>query len=388
MKIKQFEASTEKEAMLRVKEELGKEALIVSVKNIKPKGVFKVFRKSFVQVTAALDDRNIVVDRNENQVSYNTVNDEQKPMPSPIYYPNSLENLEKKIKSIEQVIGQQKKTDKIDRNRAPINQETYENTPIIKLLYEQLLENEVSEQIANRLMKNLKESLISGNIKINNLISIVYKRIIKELGDIETIKINRGKSKVVLFIGPTGVGKTTTIAKIASHFTISKNMNVGLITADTYRIAAVEQLRTYANILDIPVEVVYSNDEIQDAINRFKDKDLVLIDTAGRSHKNKEQEEDIKELIEAIPEKEVYLVLSITTKYKDLTKITDMYSQLADYKVIFTKLDESICYGNMLNVKEKTGAKLSYITFGQNVPDDISEINSFEIARSILGGQE
>lgn len=384
MKIKQFEAKTEKQAMLQVKEEFGKEALIVSVKNIKPKGLFKLFKSPCVQVTAALDERNISATR-ENL----TLEDIKKDITTKsenIYNSTSSQNLQDKISKIEDIINIHSK----DSNRLIISEHeqiSNKNIPLIELIYKQLTENEVDEKVANKIMLGLNDSLTKGSIKMNDLISIIYKRIIDELGNIETIDINPQKPRIVVFVGPTGVGKTTTIAKLASHYSMNKEQNIGLITADTYRIAAVEQLRTYANILNIPVEVVYSNEEIEPAIERFRDKDLIFIDTAGRSHKNKEQQADIENLLQLIPDKEVYLVLSITTKYNDLIRITEIYKEMTNFKVIFTKLDESQCVGNILNIKDRIDANLSYVTFGQNVPDDIIEVNPHEIAKSILGGQ-
>ena len=149
-----------------------------------------------------------------------------------------------------------------------------------------------------------------------------------------------------------------------------------------------DQLRSYATILNIPLRVIYSETEIQEAIEEFKEYDIVLIDTAGRSHKNKEQRDDIERLLLSVPEdkREIYLVLSATTKYKDLVKITEAYSAIAKYNLIFTKLDETGGIGNIFNIKMLTDAPLSYTTFGQSVPDDISKINPQAIAKQLLGG--
>jgi flagellar biosynthesis protein FlhF len=164
-----------------------------------------------------------------------------------------------------------------------------------------------------------------------------------------------------------------------------------MITSDTYRIAAVEQLRTYANILDIPLQVVYTIEELNTAIDNFKDYDLILVDTAGRSHKNKEQCMEMMHLVKDcnIPErfkKEAFLVLSATAKYKDLINIVETYSDIGQYNLIFTKLDETSALGNILNIKLKTNANLSYITSGQNVPDDIGVIDAQKLAKNLLGG--
>lgn len=184
--------------------------------------------------------------------------------------------------------------------------------------------------------------------------------------------------------------KTTTIAKLASSIKVEKKGKIALMTSDTYRIAAVEQLRTYANILDIPLRVIYAYDEMEEVVDDYKDYDVVFVDTAGRSHRSKEQRDDIEKLINCIPkeDREIYLVLSSTTKYKDLVRITEAYSEITDYRLIFTKLDETTSIGNLLNVKMLTGAPLSYVTDGQNVPEDISKIDAQQIAKQLLGGNE
>ena len=179
-----------------------------------------------------------------------------------------------------------------------------------------------------------------------------------------------------------------TIAKIASTLKLTKKTRVALITADTYRIAAVEQLKTYANILGIPLEVVYSADEMDKTIDELKEFDLVFVDTAGRSHQNAEQVQDIKKILDKVPEedKEVYLVLSATTKYKDLKKISEVYRKITEYYLIFTKLDETDTVGNIFNIHMLTGAQLSYATWGQNVPDDIGKMDAQKITKQLLGG--
>ena len=178
------------------------------------------------------------------------------------------------------------------------------------------------------------------------------------------------------------MGKTTTIAKIASKFSVDEGKKVALLTADTYRIAAAEQLRTYANILEVPFRVIYTTEEVGQALVDFKDYDYVLVDTAGHSHHNEAQKETMKDFVhsaDGLAEKEVFLVLSATTKYSDLISIVDAYSAMTDYKLIFTKLDETDTLGNLLNIKLYTGADLSYVTCGQNVPDDIEQISKLRI---------
>lgn len=392
MKIKRYEGSTEKEAMLKVKEELGKEALIVSIKNIKPRGFYKIFKKPYVEVIAAIDEKTLYKNEDNNNSDVNIDKDSFFQLFRTLSDSNNMDNKEKAQKDINKELNIELRDSSNDNTNKNINSNANNNTnniaTYIKVIYEQLLENDLDEAYINQLMIGLTELSLKQGENIDDIVSIVYKRIVKLLSDQETIKLSKGKTKVVAFVGPTGVGKTTTIAKIASYFTLNLQKKVALITADTYRIAAVEQIRTYANILNIPVKVVYTPGELKEAIHSFKEMDLILIDTAGRSHKNLEHKNELARLLNEIEEKEIYLVLSLATRYKDLIKITNAYKDIGNFKLIFTKLDETSSYGNILNIKLKTNSALSYITFGQNVPDDISEINVHEIAKKILGGCE
>ena len=223
---------------------------------------------------------------------------------------------------------------------------------------------------------------------MDNILSSIYQKIVLKLGQPTTIKLKGNSPKFVFFIGPTGVGKTTTIAKIASKFKVEEKAKVAFLTSDTYRIAAVEQLRTYANILGIPLKVVYNIDEMEQARKDFSEYDVVFVDTAGRSHRNKNHRDDIESLVKAIPEdgREIYLVLSATTKYRDLVSITEAYSEMVGYNLIFTKLDETNSVGNLFNIRMLTNAPLSYTTFGQDVPDDIDRIDPQSIAKQLLRG--
>jgi flagellar biosynthesis protein FlhF len=387
LKIKKYQGKTETEAMLKVKDELGKEALILNIKTIKPKGFYRLFRKPTIEVTAAVDESS----KEENIKSYVKRNNGMTEAINQNAKQESVEEievkvLEKKIDSLQSLIEKQMSIEKVALKEEDKDQD-HEKQSVLELIYNQLIHNEVDEILANDLIQDI--ALESKEEDVDDILTKVYQKVVKLLDKPSKIICNEGeKSKVIFFIGPTGVGKTTTIAKIASHFVLNEHKRVVLITADTYRIAAVEQLRTYANILCVPLKVIYSADEINEAIEEHADKDLIFIDTAGRSHKNEEQQEDIKALLDSVENKEVYLVLSATTKYKDLVKITEKYSLTTQYSLIFTKLDETICYGNILNVKKYTGANLSYATFGQNVPDDIGELDPQLVAKHILGGNE
>ena len=267
-----------------------------------------------------------------------------------------------------------------------------DNHVFVKMLYNVLLENEVQEKYINQVLEDMDKVLKTSH-SLDNLLSNVYQKMVLKLGTPTRISTSERRPKVVFFIGPTGVGKTTTIAKIASKFKVEEGKKVGLITADTYRMAAANQLQTYANILGVPLNVIYSHEELLDTVKKQirenSELDVILVDTIGFSHKNEEQRQDTKNLISALNgfyDSEVYLVLSATTKQKDLIDIADSYMEFADFNLIFTKLDETRCLGNIFNMKQYTKASLSYITAGQNVPDDIEILNTQKLVKQLLGG--
>jgi flagellar biosynthesis protein FlhF len=403
--IKKFQASTETEAIMLAKEELGKDAIVMNIKTITPKGFYKLLRKPSVEITAAIDDN--VLGAAEKKESI----DKEKPMMrfnQGLIYDKAVNSaitkdldrsdaqekddtsaIEMKLNNLQNLLEKQL-TEK-QNQEVPVQKPTQEekNLPYIQLVYNQLVRNEVDEKYVNQILSEI-ENKFKKEASLDNILANVYQKIILKLGQPQTIQLLEEKTKFIFFIGPTGVGKTTTIAKIASSLKLNKKAKVAMLTSDTYRIAAVEQLRTYANILGLPMKVIYTEEDINDAKEEFKDYDVILVDTAGRSHKSREQRDDIERLIYSVDEeeREIYLVLSATTKYKDLIRITETYSQVTNYRLIFTKLDETISLGNIFNIKMLTNADLSYTTYGQNVPDDITKIDTQETAKKLLGGSD
>lgn len=375
--------------MQLAKQELGKDVIITHIKSIKPKGIYRLFKKPVVEITAAVDEEKIYEKKNYQQIA-----EEIKKNPYE-FRVNKEEGkssaIEQKLDSLQTMLEKQLR-DQVStvvekEKEEPVSEEQTAAMACVQMIYNQLISNEVEEVYANKVISEIEQSL-KPDATVDNILSTIYQKIVLKLGETKELEIEEGKTKYVFFIGPTGVGKTTTIAKLASSLKLGKKAKVALFTADTYRIAAVDQLRSYATILNLPLRVIYSETEIKEAIEEFKEYDIVLIDTAGRSHKNREQRDDIERLLLSVPEesREVYLVLSATTKYKDLVKITETYSAISKYNLIFTKLDETAGIGNIFNLKMKTGASLSYTTFGQSVPDDISKINPQVVAKQLLGG--
>lgn len=207
--------------------------------------------------------------------------------------------------------------------------------------------------------------------------ALLEMKIREKLAEITSVQPIALTSRLVMFVGPTGVGKTTTIAKVAALQVLAGKRKVGLITTDTFRIAAVDQLRTYANILGVPLEVVSRPEEMTSALERLKDRDLILIDTAGRNFEVSEHLERIQRLLGVAPVDEVYLVLSLTAKPEDMSRVVEQFAQIPVHKFLFTKLDETQSYGAILNLLLTYQKPLSYLTTGQNVPNDI-EIASLE----------
>ncbi|MDY2607223.1 MAG: flagellar biosynthesis protein FlhF, partial [Lachnospiraceae bacterium] len=374
-------ANTEQEAVMMAKEEMGSNAVVLNIKTTKQRGFKRLFKKDTVEITAALEDKttsSIPVSKINIAVDDNTEKEEKKPTA-----------IEEKLDNLQSIL-ESRMANSEEKELDNVKTEKNVNFKFIQLIYNQLLENEVDEKYINQIISEIESSLKKES-NLDTILALVYQKIVLKLGSPVEISLEDKKTKVAFFVGPTGVGKTTTIAKIASMFKLDKEAKVAMITSDTYRIAAVEQLRTYANILDVPLQVVYTLDELNDAIDKFKEYDLILIDTAGRSHKNEEQCMEMLHFVNdcVIPEdctKEVFIVLSASTKYKDLENIIDVYGEIGNYNLIFTKLDETSAFGNILNIKLKTGVNLSYVTSGQVVPDDISLIDAQKMAKSLLGG--
>lgn len=197
------------------------------------------------------------------------------------------------------------------------------------------------------------------------------------------IVLNAGRVKTVALVGPTGVGKTTTIAKLAAHFALVEKKRVGLLTMDTYRIAAVEQLKTYSQIIDIPVKVAYNQPDLERAMREFTDCDLVLVDTAGRSQKNIMQVSELKSMLETLG-CETHLVLNASTKERDLADQIEKFSHTGADRILFTKLDETTTYGTVYSAAVKSGMAVSYMTTGQKVPEDIEVANGAKLAAMVL----
>lgn len=371
MKVKKYVADSMPEAMKKVRNELGHDAVILNSKEIETGGFFGFFTKKSIEVIAAIDTTLTVKKPEANRkvvkrTSEVQTNEQQKNL--------EIMNEIQQLKSLIQTMSNEK---------IESHQEYPE--PFAKI-DEQLNAHEVSPSLRLTAMKEaLKRWYNLDDAQKNEELILQW---IKEIFLEETSGIDMGgitfQKKFINIVGPTGVGKTTTIAKIAADSVLKKQKKVALITTDTYRIAAVEQLRTYAKILNIPLEVVYSVDDFKKAKELFAHYDLVLVDSAGRNFRNKLYVEELKKVIDFNDEVETFLVLSLTSKYRDMEAIYEQFSLIDIQKLIFTKKDETSYYGAMLNMVTKYRIGIAYITTGQNVPDDIIEGSSERMIEMIV----
>uniref|UniRef100_UPI00405602BA flagellar biosynthesis protein FlhF n=1 Tax=Acetatifactor sp. TaxID=1872090 RepID=UPI00405602BA len=415
MIIKKFLGKTEEEALEAAKKELGEGIVIMNVKSVKRKGLFASLRSKLVEVTVALEDDKEAFAKTQKE---STMSAEARAAAAQDFKMDlsaesaSTEAIEKKLDNLlnflenqmknSQKAQEQKKSeiasdikeadaeDSEAKKKNDLQEEqNQEHEKFIRLLYNTMLDNEVHEKYANQVLEEIEKNK-KPNMPIDYILASVYQRLILKFGMADGITPAEEAAKVVVFMGPTGVGKTTTIAKVASYYAMQEKKKVAMLTSDTYRIAAAEQLRTYANILEVPFRVIYTEEELQQALRDFKDYDYIFLDTTGHSHKNEELIEKKRSFLKTIDEvaaRDTFLVLSATTKYGDLIKIAKNYKEITDYQLIFTKLDETNSAGNLLNIKLYMDVPIAYITTGQNVPDDIERFNPQKMVKQLLGGQ-
>jgi flagellar biosynthesis protein FlhF len=258
--------------------------------------------------------------------------------------------------------------------------------PELRRVLDQLVKNGVEESVAqSALLPAQREIVEKGYPRAGTLGQLVNRVLGSQLRVSGPIEAMPGKTRVVAFIGPTGVGKTTTLVKLASQYALVHQMKVALLTADTYRIGAVEQLRIYRDIMDIPFEAVNSPEEVGPAIKRYADRDLIFFDTAGRSPQNRRQITDLKAFLEAAKPSETHLCVSATTKNADLLPIVGKFGLVPVNRFLVTKLDETRSHGLLLNLAANFQVPISYLTTGQNVPNDIEVASPERMAELVLG---
>lgn len=366
MQIKNFEAQDMPEALRLIKKEFGSEAVILSARSLrKDRGIFGTFRKPFVEVTAAKDYIENESD-NANIIKRKTMVRMNQPSQT------DQGNLNDK-KGLMHTIHGGIKTFKIQRNPTVEKQVApLEMSKKLLSMQQLMLAQGVNRNFAMDLIDEVSKTVIGNNSSEDEDIKAGLTRILDKKGlAAGGITTEQGKQKIVVFIGPTGVGKTTTIAKLAVVEALEKKKKVALISFDNLRIAAVEHLKVYAKIIGVPIEAAFNNDEFKDILKKFRNKDLILVDTAGMSQKNVREIHVLSRLFDKLHSVEIHLLLSATTKENDLLDILERFKIFPIHRLIFTKIDESTSYGNILNQVIRTKIPVSYFTNGQQVPEDI-----------------
>jgi len=411
MQVKKYVVANMQEAIKMIKEDLGNNAIIISTKKIrKGSGAFGLFGTPALEVTAAKDEgakRKTPPSTYGNLAPGSGKSEYQKELSdnSP-QYPRkkasgdrkSYDTIKDDINELKDIVLDLRRGVRREINdEATVNHLRYELAELKNLvnnlvaqsgelrdddlhenliaIYQQLCFNGIEEKFARRLMKEVKKKIPKEEIDNYSYVKVFVARMFMQVLHVDQNPIDNISNfgpKVLTFLGPTGVGKTTTIAKIAGSQKIENpDLKIGLITIDTFRIAAVQQLQEYARIIKIPIRVVNDLTQLDHVLSEFKNKDLVLIDTAGRSQRDEMQMAELRDFLHDRDEFHNLLVISSTTKDGDLVEITKRFSTVKLDGVIFTKLDESTSYGSIFNHAIRFKLPLAYLTTGQNVPEDL-----------------
>lgn len=381
MKIKRYIARDYKSAIRQAKEEMGRDAIILQTRQIKRSGMLGWFTAPQVEITVAMDDTlQVQTDRIRNQpVSLKAVAETLPQTDENAVSVNERELIEE-IKRMNDLMGDM-------RTRLYEVENIKGLCDAVQVFYGSLTENRVKREIAMQIAVSVESRLPRSNGIDSRWAKEVCLHTLREyVQDISPIKLDgKKKGTLVFIVGPTGVGKTTTIAKLAANMTFLDGKSTALITLDTYRISAAEQLRTFADIMGIPISVVFTVAEMREAVMKYREKDIVFVDTAGRSPYNDEQMDELGQYVNIAQPDETILVMSVTTDSNDLIDIYHQFEDIGIDKLIFTKLDETSTYGQMLNAIYEIKKPIAYLTTGQNVPDDIEIPDSLSLARMFLG---
>ena len=420
MKLKRFEALTLQEALQAVKAELGLDAVIVSTRRItKNGGLLGLLTQRMVEVTAAVDPPKIVeppsrppipemvtreVDAQERleriQSWYEPPKAEVVEPVSPTFDAHFqaatlLDPLTQQITALrEDVKGVQEERADTRAMISPLRQEIEQVRTMmeglvsdrvgkraasfpapLQVYYQALLHKGMSPEFSYGLLRSVSETLGESGLAQDDMVEEVLKeKMAQSLTVAGPLTAPGDVPKIVMLVGPTGVGKTTTVAKLASHFSQgTPKVKTVVITVDTYRVAAVEQLRVYARILKVPLEVAVTPDELPSCVARHLDAGLILIDTAGRSPLDSAGQQDLLSLSRKEMTLETHLVLSAPTAPSVLQEMVRHYAGVPIHRLLFTKLDENPNVGPLVNLAHQTGLPVSYLTTGQRVPEDIEE---------------
>lgn len=375
------------EAMKLIRSDLGNDAIILNSKVIYTGGFLGFFRKKNIEVIAAVDQAPQMEPR---------VQEKQRKVPptAPIKQmiiekapkETAVKKETVKEKTSPEILNELSAMKQMLENLSPAGQAALSYPEPIRKVNALLEKQDIDQQMRQTLCMSLIERWYArgANASFTTVLAWCKELMIERIAHLSYGELSFSK-KFINVVGPTGVGKTTTLAKIAADCTLKFNKKVAFITTDTYRIAAIDQLKTYAKILSIPLEVCYNLDDFHKACESFKSYDVILIDTAGRNFRNEQYVEELKKTIDFTNEMETFLVLSLTAKQRDMEEIYEQFSKIDINQFIFTKMDETSSYGAMYNMIVKYDKGVAYVTNGQNVPDDRISASVDEIMNMVLG---
>ncbi len=363
MKIRKYLSSDMKEGMARVKKDLGREAVILHSRRVKRKGILGYFTPRQIEIIAAVDPK--PKEAPANGLMLQKFNEKEKEMSA---MAEEIEALKSRVMEISTETSQDNQDEgagkKTTRKKSSSYWRTYlEHHDLDPNLLEEIFIEAESDAAGPGRMSHSKMA-----------------EILKEKAAGKIICTNGCNSRTQVFIGPTGVGKTTTLAKLAARLALQENEKVGLITIDHYRIGAVDQLQAYSEIMELPLEVVMAPQDLFKSMMRLEGCDRILVDTAGRSTGSKEQLEDLASYIDMLLPADIHLVISATTRRQDVSHIAESFKKLKYNRLIVTKLDETNVYGAVMNSSYYTKMPLVYLTDGQRVPEDLQLASELDVA--------
>jgi flagellar biosynthesis protein FlhF len=387
MFVKRFLANDMQEAIRKISREFGPDAVIIENKSVRRKGIAGLFKKKMVEVVAAYEPNRFGRQEAGQQSAGQPANAQKTTNNSACSAARSVETpkgaqlglLDGQVKELKDAV--QEFTSKL---RVAGRETALTFSSDVLGLYNQLLERDVQEELCKEIAAQTQSIKSRRDVDAR---TIGEQLVCDMLGQAMPLKLKKYERNVLLFTGPTGAGKTTTLAKLAGTLKFREHLDVGFINTDTYRVGAMEHIRIYADIMDIPLVTAYNAGEIERALKKLSDKDVVLIDTAGRNVRDDSSRNELKQLVAATHADEVFLVISVVTGAKACRDVIENYAFLDDYKLIITKLDEAAVWGNVLNIADFSKKELTYVTVGQNVPEDIREVNTQWLASNILGNE-
>ncbi len=368
MKMKKYNAPSIAEAMKLIRADLGDDAVILNSKVVTTKKFFGLVKQKSFEVVAG-------VDRVEKKTALPPLSDFPGPLPVPASSEVAAATGQMKVETqmteeLKKEIADLKSIMQSLQRHSIQTQYPDELLPFIDFLKRQELSEELITTIGDELFRHFKNN--EQKISSQDMREVAEDYLRAQLKDIEIGGLSYDR-KYINILGPTGVGKTTTIAKMAARSVLEQKKKIGFITTDTYRIAAIEQLKTYAGLLQAPIEIVYNAEDYKRALEKLDHLDLIFIDTAGRNYKEAKYVDDLQRLIDFTDQAESFLVLSLTAKERDLETIIEQFQEVPIKKFIFTKLDETNSIGTMFNLMIKYKKGLAYYTDGQEVPEDIEQ---------------